>query len=164
MGTNKTRGRKPSVRTKVHHITMQHMKKGNRRKPNVSAGFVAGAEGLEPSARGFGVDVGEHGRERGKERCWPILPDKSQKSGAGLVLWGIFQAEIRCQIASLRGSSTTGQDLYSSQGSKSMQAAGSRFPSKSQAKVLLRTVRHSLNTCPTRGTQCRLCGTTQFLV
>ena len=125
---------------------------------------LAGAEGLEPSARGFGVDVGEHGRERGKERCWPILPDKSQKSGAGLVLWGIFQAEIRCQIASLRGSSTTGQDLYSSQGSKSMQAAGSRFPSKSQAKVLLRTVRHSLNTCPTRGTQCRLCGTTQFLV
>ena len=155
---------KPEIRTKMHQIAMQHMKKGNRRKPSVFAGFLAGAEGLEPSARGFGVDVGEHGRERGKERCWPILPDKSQKSGAGLVLWGIFQAEIRCQIASLRGSSTTGQDLYSSQGSKSMQAAGSRFPSKSQAKVLLRTVRHSLNTCPTRGTQCRLCGTTQFLV
>ena len=134
------------------------------RQADACLSFLAGAEGLEPSARGFGVDVGEHGRERGKERCWPILPDKSQKSGAGLVLWGIFQAEIRCQIASLRGSSTTGQDLYSSQGSKSMQAAGSRFPSKSQAKVLLRTVRHSLNTCPTRGTQCRLCGTTQFLV
>ena len=53
--------------------------------------FLAGAEGLEPSARGFGVDVGEHGRERGKERCWPILPDKSQKSGAGLVLRGKTQ-------------------------------------------------------------------------
>ena len=28
--------------------------------------FLAGAEGLEPSARGFGVDVGEHNREQGK--------------------------------------------------------------------------------------------------
>ena len=28
--------------------------------------FLAGAEGLEPSARGFGVDVGKHTRERGR--------------------------------------------------------------------------------------------------
>ncbi len=28
--------------------------------------ILAGAEGLEPSARGFGVDVGERGRERGR--------------------------------------------------------------------------------------------------
>ena len=28
--------------------------------------FLAGAEGLEPSARGFGVDVGKHARERGR--------------------------------------------------------------------------------------------------
>ena len=28
--------------------------------------FLAGAEGLEPSARGFGVDVGESTRERGR--------------------------------------------------------------------------------------------------
>ena len=27
---------------------------------------LAGAEGLEPSARGFGVDVGKHARERGR--------------------------------------------------------------------------------------------------
>ena len=46
--------------------TMQHMQKENRQKPRVSAGFVAGAEGLEPSARGFGVDVGEHIGEREK--------------------------------------------------------------------------------------------------
>ena len=38
---------------------MQHMQKENRRKPSVFAGFLAGAEGLEPSARGFGVDVGK---------------------------------------------------------------------------------------------------------
>ena len=28
--------------------------------------FLAGAEGLEPSARGFGVDVGERSQERGR--------------------------------------------------------------------------------------------------
>ena len=97
--------------------TMQHMKKENRRKPSVFAGFLAGAEGLSlacrlgccslvgsaqhrprreprpvrsraplalahPSARGFGVDVEERKRERGRGgvarfllqdenvRCW----------------------------------------------------------------------------------------------
>ncbi|HJB37588.1 MAG TPA: hypothetical protein H9942_05920 [Candidatus Acutalibacter ornithocaccae] len=58
--------RKPGVRTKTNPKTMQHMQKENRRKPSVFAGFVAGAEGLEPSARGFGVDVGKHARERGR--------------------------------------------------------------------------------------------------
>ena len=48
----------------MNHITMQHMQKENRRKPSVFAGFVAGAEGLEPSARGFGVDVEtDHGKQ-----------------------------------------------------------------------------------------------------
>lgn len=73
---------KPEIRTKMHQIAMQHMKKENRRNPSVFAGFVAGAEGLEPSARGFGVDVEERKRERGRGgvarfllqdenvRCW----------------------------------------------------------------------------------------------
>ena len=61
------------------------MEKENRQKRSVSAGFVAGAEGLglrcrfgrlvacvplariRPSVRGFGVDVGKHTRERGKD-------------------------------------------------------------------------------------------------
>ena len=42
--------RKPGVRTKVNHKTMQHMQKENRQKPRVSAGFVAGAEGLVSAA------------------------------------------------------------------------------------------------------------------
>jgi hypothetical protein len=58
------------------------MKKENRQKRSVSAGFLAGAEGLEPSARGFGVDVRKRGGEQGrggvaqffqparKKRCW----------------------------------------------------------------------------------------------
>ena len=64
--TDKNLVRKPGVRTQMNTKTMQHMKKENRRKPSVFAGFLAGAEGLEPSARGFGVDVGERGRERGR--------------------------------------------------------------------------------------------------
>ena len=57
---------KPEIRTKMHQIAMQHMKKENRRNPRVSAGFVAGAEGLEPSARGFGVDVETNHGKQGK--------------------------------------------------------------------------------------------------
>ena len=72
--------RKPGVRTKMHQMTMQHVQKENRRKPSVFAGFVAGAEGLEPSARGFGVDVGEHNREQGKAgvaRFSPKVPERA---------------------------------------------------------------------------------------
>ena len=88
---------KPEIRTKMHQIAMQHMKKGNRRKPSVFAGFLAGAEGLglgcrlgrlvacvplartRPSARGFGVDVGERTREREKAdviRFPPQVPER----------------------------------------------------------------------------------------
>ena len=54
--------------------TMQHMKKENRRKPSVFAGFLAGAEGLEPSARGFGVDVETAHKERGRGSIARFLP------------------------------------------------------------------------------------------
>ena len=42
---------KPKIRTKMHHMAIQHMKKENRRKPSVFAGFVAGAEGLSLACR-----------------------------------------------------------------------------------------------------------------
>ena len=45
---------KPKIRTNVNHITVQHMQKGNRRKPSVFAGFVAGAEGLVSPAGSVG--------------------------------------------------------------------------------------------------------------
>ena len=70
---------KPKIRTKMNHISMQHMKKGNRRKPIVFTGFVAGAEGLEPSARGFGVDVGERTRKQKNDavdRFFQASPEK----------------------------------------------------------------------------------------
>ena len=59
---------------------MQHMQKENRRKPSVFAGFVAGAEGLEPSARGFGVDVGTNHRERGKTGVTRFLPQVTKRA------------------------------------------------------------------------------------
>ena len=83
-------GEKPGVRTKVNTITMQHVQKENRQKPKVSAGFVAGAEGLEPSARGFGVDVGGCTRERGKDRCCAVPTASLGEGGASVVLRGIF--------------------------------------------------------------------------
>ena len=46
---------KPEIRTKMHQIAMQHMKKENRRNPRVSAGFVAGAEGLVSAAASVGA-------------------------------------------------------------------------------------------------------------
>ena len=77
----------------------------NSATANAVALFLAGAEGLEPSARGFGVDVEERKRERGRGgvarfllqdenvRCWfgavssfwrrivyrlPLLPSKEK--------------------------------------------------------------------------------------
>ena len=49
--TDKNLVRKPGVRTNVNTKTMQHMKKENRRKPSVFAGFVAWAEGLSLACR-----------------------------------------------------------------------------------------------------------------
>ena len=55
--------------------------------------FLAGAEGLEPSARGFGVDVGTAHRGTGEGRCWPVPAVNHKTGGAGLVLWGNFQGK-----------------------------------------------------------------------
>ena len=145
--------RKSGVRTKVNTITMQHVQKENRQKPRVSAGFVAGAEGLvsaaasvgpgrsppgcrppatrtagslrphlvaksyrtltkksgtaeaipdffatglagaeglEPSARGFGVDVGKHTRGQGRAGVGRFSRTTSQRA---VLVWccGIIQ-------------------------------------------------------------------------
>ena len=79
--------RKPSVRTRVNTIAMQHMQKENRRKPSVFAGFVVGAEGLvsaAASARGFGVDVGTLYRDRGRAGVAQFLP---QVPGRVVLFW-----------------------------------------------------------------------------
>ena len=43
-----------------------------------------------PSARGFGVDVGGTQQAAGERQGCAVLPAKSQKSGAGLVLRALF--------------------------------------------------------------------------
>ena len=70
---------KPKSEPQLHHIAMQHMQKENRRKPSVFAGFLAGAEGLEPSARGFGVDVRKRAGERGRSKVEPSSRTSSEK-------------------------------------------------------------------------------------
>ena len=42
--------------------------------------FLAGAEGLEPSARGFGVDVEEHTRERERAGVSRFLPQARKRA------------------------------------------------------------------------------------
>ena len=83
---------KPEIRTKMHQIAMQHMKKGNRRKPSVFAGFVAGAEGLEPSARGFGVDVRAAHRERRRSEVAPFSQPSPEKA---VLVWCCEKTEAK---------------------------------------------------------------------
>ncbi len=54
---------------------------------------MAGAEGLEPSARGFGVDVGKRTGGTGEGQCCPVSNASPGEDGAGLVLWEIFRAK-----------------------------------------------------------------------
>ena len=74
--------------TKTNPIPMHHMQKETRQKHSVSAGFVAGAEGLEPSARGFGVDVGGAHQRAEKGQCCPLFLASWKTSDADLVLRG----------------------------------------------------------------------------
>ena len=46
-----------------------------------------------PSARGFGVDVGEHTGGTGEGQCCPVSNASPGEDGAGLVLWEIFRAK-----------------------------------------------------------------------
>ena len=55
----------------------------NSATANAVALFLAGAEGLEPSARGFGVDVGKCSKEQGRAGVARILPQA--RKGAVLV-------------------------------------------------------------------------------
>ena len=52
----------------------------NERHANACLSFLAGAEGLEPSARGFGVDVGTNHRERGKTGVTRFLPQVTKRA------------------------------------------------------------------------------------
>ena len=86
--TDKNLVRKPGVRTQMNTKTMQHMKKENRRKPSVFAGFVAGAEGLGLGCRlgrRWTVATGDQrpttrtaGGPAGAPRC-QILPHTNEK-------------------------------------------------------------------------------------
>ena len=97
-------GGKPKIRTKMHHMAIQHMKKENRRKPSVFAGFVAGAEGLEPSARGFGVDVGTHQRER---RRGGVARSPRSSPQRAVLIWCYEESEVEKACRAISFSSPT---------------------------------------------------------
>ena len=108
MGTVENRSnqmRKPSVRTRMNPIPMQHRQKENRRKPSVFAGFVAWAEGLSLAGRLGRFAAERHWRsltprhavlewmwknasERGEGAALPVFFCKTKTCGAGLVLFG----------------------------------------------------------------------------
>ena len=91
---------------------MQHMQKENRRKPNVSAGFVAGAEGL-----GLGYRLGRFAAERhwrsltprhALRRAQPCLVAESlcaltKNREASIVLASLFLAGAEGLEPSARG-------------------------------------------------------------
>ena len=91
--------RKPSVRTNVNHITMQHKKTGEN--PVFSPVFWQGQKDLSrlpprsvrgraplalahPSAHGFGVDAGTLYRDRGRAGVAQFLP---QVPGRVVLFW-----------------------------------------------------------------------------
>ena len=104
--------RKPSVRTRVNTIAMQHMQKENRRKPSVFAGSVAGAEGL-----GLGYRLGRFAAERhwrsltprhALRRAQPCLVAESlcaltKNREASIVLASLFLAGAEGLEPSARG-------------------------------------------------------------
>ena len=65
------------------------------RQADACLSFLAGAEGLEPSARGFGVDGGEVQQGAGKSRCCPVPAASKKRCGAGLVLRGNYPSQNR---------------------------------------------------------------------
>ena len=87
--TDKNLVRKPGVRTQMNTKTMQHMKKENRRKPSVFAGFVAWAEGLSLACR-----LGRFATERHWRSLTPRhavlewMLEQPTRSGEGPVLPG----------------------------------------------------------------------------
>ena len=98
------RVKKPGIRTKVNPKTILHMKKENRQKPRVSAGFLAGAEGLEPSARGFGVDVGTHQRER---RRGGVARSPRSSPQRAVLIWCYEESEVEKACRAISFSSPT---------------------------------------------------------
>ena len=104
----------PEILTKVNHIAIQRMKKGNRRKPSVFAGFVAGAEGLvSPAGSGaasrWGAPSTVRGGSRDRHRS---LRTPGARSPLGTRFWsGCGKKTEEEKMAEQRGLSGRGRRL-----------------------------------------------------
>ena len=66
--------------------------------------FLAGAEGLEPSARGFGVDVGTHQRER---RRGGVARSPRSSPQRAVLIWCYEESEVEKACRAISFSSPT---------------------------------------------------------
>ena len=126
----------------MNTITMQHVQKENRQKPRVSAGFVAGAEGL-----GLGCRLGRFAAERhwrsltprhALRRAQPHLVAESlcaltKNREASIVLASLFLAGAEGLEPSARG---FGVDVRKRAGERGRNGVG-RFSWTSHKRVVL---------------------------
>ena len=77
--------------------------------------FLAGAEGLEPSARGFGVDVGTHQRER---RRGGVARSPRSSPQRAVLIWCYEESEVEkaCRAISFSSPTTISFCLYRATG------------------------------------------------
>ena len=100
----------PEIRTKMHQIAMQHMQKGNRRKPSVFAGFLFTCVAWFWGSFWFGLRVFSSGLTRSQPfpsppapKTHPVSPFLAQTGCVSLVLSSFDLQNFRlCFCASCR--------------------------------------------------------------
>ena len=85
------------------------------RQADACLSFLAGAEGLEPSARGFGVDVGTHQRER---RRGGVARSPRSSPQRAVLIWCYEESEVEkaCRAISFSSPTTISFCLYRATG------------------------------------------------
>ena len=97
--------RKPSVRTNVNHITMQHKKTGEN--PVFSPVLWQGQKDLNPRHAVLEW-MGGTQPEAGEARWCPFSHTSPKPGGAGLVLWGNFAVAVAVKLPQIQSSSPPG--------------------------------------------------------
>ena len=90
--------------------------------------FLAGAEGLEPSARGFGVDVRTNHRERGRGGATRFPPQAAERA---VLVWcceKIFRAKAEVKLLLLEDLLPRGRTHITRRGPNRCRWLGHGFP------------------------------------
>ena len=100
----------------------------NSATANAVALFLAGAEGLEPSARGFGVDVRTNHRERGRGGATRFPPQAAERA---VLVWcceKIFRAKAEVKLLLLEDLLPRGRTHITRRGPNRCRWLGHGFP------------------------------------